>query len=585
MDKRNRKRTTGTGTKRNRKNQQIPNHIYLLAIAILLFVVIGMVFLIRRYTPTREHMSLSEFFVLKEENEAAVILNGEYKEVTETDDTIHAIATDQGVYLEIGFLKAALDDGYVYDTTESVLRYVTDQDVISASLNSEAYTVGKARESLGKDVVVSQNGAYFVSADFVKLYTDMSYELFENPNRVVIETAGYEKKVATLKRDVALRRFGGVKSLILKDASKGDQVTVLEDYGKWSHVLTEDGVLACVQNKRMSKTETQTVACNLEERTYHHITVKDPIIMGWHQVTSQAANGNVSKMVAGTDLNVISPTWFSLSDNQGSIRSLASSDYVTYCHENNIQVWGLVSNLENKNVDTTTVLNTTSYRDNLVNNLITQAISYNLDGINVDMEALSVAAKDGYIEFIKELSIKCEKNDIILSVDNYVPTDSTAFYNRSVQADYADYIAVMAYDEHYAGGDEAGSVASIGFVDKGVSDTLDEVPAEQIILGMPFYARVWASSETGITSSAYGMEDMQAFLQRNQATSTWSEEDGQYYAEFTEKGTTYMAWIEDATSLSKKLDVMKEKKLAGAAFWKLGFESKDVWQTIENYFK
>ena len=302
-------------------------------------------------------------------------------------------------------------------------------------------------------------------------------------------------------------------------------------------------------------------------------------------MTSQAANGNVSKMVAGTDLNVISPTWFSLSDNQGNIRSLASSDYVTYCHENNIQVWGLVSNLENKNVDTTTVLNTTSYRDNLVNNLITQAISYNLDGINVDMEALSIAAKDGYIEFIRELSIKCEKNDIILSVDNYVPTDSTAFYNRSVQADYADYIAVMAYDEHYAGGDEAGSVASIGFVEKGVSDTLDEVPAEQIILGMPFYARVWASSETGITSSAYGMEDMQAFLQRNQATSTWSEEDGQYYAEFTEKGTTYMAWIEDATSLSKKLDVMKENKLAGAAFWKLGFESKDVWQTIENYFK
>jgi len=289
--------------------------------------------------------------------------------------------------------------------------------------------------------------------------------------------------------------------------------------------------------------------------------------------------------VAGTGLNVISPTWFSLSDNLGNIKSLASSDYVTYCHQNNIQVWGLVSNLENKNVDTTTVLNTTSYRDSLVNNLITQAISYDLDGINVDMEALSVSAKDGYIEFIKELSIKCEKNDIILSVDNYVPSASTAFYNRSVQADYADYIAVMAYDEHYVGGDEAGSVASIGFVEKGVADTLEEVPADQIILGMPFYARVWAQSDSGLTSSAYGMEDMQSFLNRNQATSTWSEEAGQYYAEFTEGDTTYMAWIEDATSLSKKLDVMKENKLAGASFWKLGFETKDTWQTIKTYFK
>lgn len=585
MDKRDRRKVGGGSRKHERKNQQIPNHIYLLAIAFLLLVVVGMIFVIRRYTPTKEHMSLSDYFTLTEENQAAVILNGEYKEVSDSDDAIYAIATDQGVYLEISFLKSNLDDGYVYDTTEGVLRYVTDQDVVSASLNSDAYTVGKSRESLGKDVVVSQNGAYFVSADFVKLYTDMSFELFDSPNRVVIETAGYEKKVASLKRDAALRRFGGVKSKILKDAKKGDQLTILENYGKWSHVLTEDGVLACVQNRRLFKSEKQTVEATLPERTYNHITVKDPIVMGWHQVTSQSANSGVSQVVAGTGLNVISPTWFSLSDNLGNIKSLASSDYVTYCHQNNIQVWGLVSNLENKNVDTTTVLNTTSYRDSLVNNLITQAISYDLDGINVDMEALSVSAKDGYIEFIKELSIKCEKNDIILSVDNYVPSASTAFYNRSVQADYADYIAVMAYDEHYVGGDEAGSVASIGFVEKGVADTLEEVPADQIILGMPFYARVWAQSDSGLTSSAYGMEDMQSFLNRNQATSTWSEEAGQYYAEFTEGDTTYMAWIEDATSLSKKLDVMKENKLAGASFWKLGFETKDTWQTIKTYFK
>ena len=210
MDKRDRRKVGGGSRKHERKNQQIPNHIYLLAIAFLLLVVVGMIFVIRRYTPTKEHMSLSDYFTLTEENQAAVILNGEYKEVSDSDDAIYAIATDQGIYLEISFLKSNLDDGYVYDTTEGVLRYVTDQDVVSASLNSDAYTVGKSRESLGKDVVVSENGAYFVSADFVKLYTDMSFELFDSPNRVVIETAGYEKKVASLKRDAALRRFCGV---------------------------------------------------------------------------------------------------------------------------------------------------------------------------------------------------------------------------------------------------------------------------------------------------------------------------------------------------------------------------------------
>ncbi len=564
---------------------QIPIYQYAIAIAVLVVIIIGMIFVIRRYTPTKEHMSLEDFYVLTVENEAAVIVNGEYKEVTTEDEAIHAVAIDGNVYLEIGFLKDVLDDGYVYDATEGILRYVTDKDVVSASLNSDAYTVGKTRESLGKDVVIAQNGNYFVALDFITMYTDLSYSVAEAPNRVMIETAGYTKKVATLKKDAALRRFGGVKSKILKDAQKGDELIVLEDYGKWSHVLTEDGVLACVQNRRLSKITEQTVEATLPERTYNHLTVNGDIILGWHQVTSAAGNSKVSEAVASTGITVVSPTWFYLDDNQGGIASLASSDYVSYCHENNIQVWGLVSNLENKNVDTTTVLNTTSARDNLVNNLITQAITYNLDGINVDMEALSVAAKDGYIEFIRELSIKCEKNDIILSVDNYVPTDSTAFYNRSVQADYADYVIIMAYDEHYAGDDEAGSVASIGFVEEGVKNTLAEVPAEQIILGMPFYARVWKSSADGLSSSAYGMDELEAFLERNGAVKTWSEKDGQYYAEFSDGTATYMAWVEDVTSLGKKLDVMKANHLAGAAFWKLGFETDAVWDTVSNYFK
>jgi spore germination protein YaaH len=246
-------------------------------------------------------------------------------------------------------------------------------------------------------------------------------------------------------------------------------------------------------------------------------------------------------------------------------------------------VWGLVSNLENSNVDTTSVLNTTSSRDNLVNNLIAAAITYDLDGINVDMEALSIQAKDGYIEFIRELSLKCEKNDIILSIDNYVPTDSTAFYNRSVQADYADYIIIMAYDEHTSTDTEAGSVSSIGFVEKGIKDTLEEVPEKQVIVGLPFYARVWATSGDTLSSSAYGMDSLSDYLDAHGASRTWSETEGQYYAEFTENDTIYQCWIEDTTSLSRKLDLMKEYNLAGAAFWKLGFESKAIWTMIDNY--
>ncbi len=568
--------------KRN-AGKEIPRYFYALMIAGLVLLLIGAVFMIRRYTPTKEHMSLEDYFALSREDEAAVILNGKYEESTE--ENFYAVVAEGAVYLNVDFVKDFLDDGYVYDQTENVLRYVTDKDVVTASLDNAKYTVGKSGEDLGKSVVISRDGIFFLALDFITDYTDVAYTFAPDPNRVVIETAGYEKKMATLRRDSPLRRFGGVKSKILKDAEKGDEVSILEDYGKWSYVLTEDGVPACVQNRRLKKNGTKTVEARLPERTYEHILLPDDIILGWHQVTSDSANSAVEETLVTTDVNVVSPTWFYLDDNRGGIASLASSAYVEYCHQNNIQVWGLVSNLENKNVDTTTVLNTTSSRDNLVNNLIAAAISYDLDGINVDMEALSIQAKDGYLSFIKELSLKCEKNDIILSVDNYVPTDSTAFYNRSVQADYADYIVIMAYDEHTVGSEEAGSVSSLGFVEDGIKNTLKEVPAEQVIVGLPFYSRIWAIDGENLTSSAYGMKELEDILETNGAARTWSDADGQYYAEYTKDGVAYKCWIEDSTSIAKKLEIMQANKLAGAAFWKLRFEPNEIWTTIDNYLQ
>ena len=570
--------------KRKRRGR-VPGFLYIIAVLGVIILIAGTIFAIKRYMPTKEHMSLEAYFDLSEENEAAVIINGEYKEVGEKEDYIHAIRTDNGYYLQIDFLKKELDDGYVYDSTEEILRYATDKDVATATLNSPNYTVGKQRETLDKDVVVSQDGTYFVALDYVSLFTDITSTTCEGPNRIIIEKAGFTIEKATLKKDVPLRRFGGVKSKILKDATKGEEVGILEDYGKWSYVITEDGVLACLQNRKMKITHKATTEARLPQRKYEHIKMDKTVSLGWHQVTNASANSTVEKVLAESDINVISPTWFYLNDNQGGIKNLATSDYVSYCHDRGVQVWGLVSNLENKNVDTTVVLNTTSSRDNLVNNLISAAITYDLDGINVDMEALSGYAKDGYIQFIRELSIKCKKNDIILSVDNYVPSSSTAFYNRSEQAKYADYVVIMAYDEHYSGSEEAGSVASIDFVKKGVKDTLEEVPADQIILGMPFYARVWSVKGDTIGSKAYGMEGIEEFLQRNDVTITWSEECGQNYGEFTEGDTTYMVWVEDNKSLGKKLEVMKSEKLAGAAFWKLGFEKPSIWQTIGQYTK
>ncbi|MBR5635768.1 MAG: glycosyl hydrolase family 18, partial [Pseudobutyrivibrio sp.] len=322
-----------------------------------------------------------------------------------------------------------------------------------------------------------------------------------------------------------------------------------------------------------------------DERTYNHISIGNDISLLWHQVTSQAANGDIANVLANSgNVKVISPTWFYLNDNKGGIASIASSNYVSICHSNNVQVWGLVSNLENPDVDTTTVLNTTSARDTLVNNLIAQAITYGLDGINVDIEQLAAEAGDGYIQFIKELSIKCEKNDIILSVDNYVPTASSGVYNRKEQAKYADYVVIMGYDEHYGGSQEAGSVASLGWVEEGVKATLDEVPAEQVILGMPFYCRVWEiNTEGNVSSTAYGMNAIQSYLRTNGVATAWDDSVGQFYGEYAKGDVTYKIWVEDETSIEEKLKVMDKYNLAGGAFWKKGFDTTGVWNIIAKY--
>ena len=363
--------------------------------------------------------------------------------------------------------------------------------------------------------------------------------------------------------------------------------------------MTDDGIIGYLQNRNRSAGETKTRKSDFQPDTFAHIKKDFEICMAWHQVTNQSANAAVSSVLSGTKgINVISPTWFYLNDNDGNLANLASLDYVNYCHSQGVEVWALVSNLENKDADSTEVLTHTSKRQNLVNQIISMAIQYNLDGINLDFEALNrEEVGDSYIQMVRELSIKCANNGIVLSIDNYVPTEYTSFYNRAEQANFADYVVIMGYDEHYAGSD-AGSVSSLNWVKQGVADTLKEVPAEQVILGMPFYTRVWAltpedenadsadaDTDTAyeVSSQIYGMRAANELLATKGAVKTWQEDCGQNYAEFTDGNSKYQVWLEDAASAEARLKVMDENKLAGASFWKLGFETSDVWDTIIKY--
>jgi spore germination protein YaaH len=570
-----------------------------LIIVVILFMLLGK--MIEKYTPSKDMQDLTEYYGLSSTDDVAIILNNEVL-------SVYAKLIDGNVYLDYDTVHDLINSRFYWDSNENKLLYTTASSLISADAESSTYLVNKDSHSLGHTVVKATANTAYITVDFVKEYSDFSYEIFEDPSRIVITNEWGNIVTASAKKNGEVRYQGGIKSPILESIAKGVELTVLDPDDTWTKVATADGVIGYIRSNNLSSTTTKTLTSDYVEETFTHITKDFKINLGWHQVTNTSANNNLSSVLQNTKgINVISPTWFYLKDETGGIGSLASSDYVNYCHQNGIEVWALVSNFGAKdqgldNPDLTEILTYSSRRENLINNLISAAIQYNLDGLNIDFESIDPASGDGFIQFIRELSLKCANNGIVLSVDNYSPTAYTSFYNRAEQALFSDYVIVMAYDEHYSGSDEAGSVASIGFVTDAVVNTLKDVPADQLVLGMPFYARVWQetpvsmpdsdddSEQTADTITEYelssystSMREIQNLISANAAEAVWSADDGQYYVEYENGGSTYKIWVEDAASLEEKLKVYQQYQLAGGAFWKLGLETSSVWDTIIKY--
>lgn len=592
-----RQRPRSRGRRRRRRGRRNNNRMPVIVGAAFVAVVVLLALLsivIKKYSPSKERADLDDYYNIQSQEDAAIILDGIRLEET-------AKLWDGHVYMDYKIVQEYLNQRFYWDSNENILRYTTDKDVVSVNAGSMEYTVTKKNENTDYVIVKVDGEHMYLALDFVQKYTNIEFAMHEAPNRVKITAKWGEIQTAPIRKNTAIRVKGGIKSPIVADLEKGSKVGILDAGENWSRVCAEDGMIGWLQNKRLGEISVESISREFEEPVFTHMLKDGSVSLGWHQVTNQEANGRVASILQDTKgVNVISPTWFYLNDNEGNIYSLASREYVSYCHQNNVEVWALVSNLENPEADSAYVLSHTSTRDYLTNQIIAAAIEYDLDGINLDFEALSSEVGDSYIQFVRELSLKCENNNLVLSVDNYVPTDYTAFYNRAEQAVFADYVVIMGYDEHYSGSENIGSVASIGFVRDGVENTLKEVPPEQTILGMPFYSRVWeltpkdgAGEDVESAAEDYlpytftcieeGMQTVENRYTANGAQAVWSEEDGQYIAEYESEGKTYKIWVENEISLEEKLKVMKQNNLAGAAYWKLGLERPSAWDTIIKY--
>ena len=562
------------------KEQQKKKAAPVLVVLILIVLVgaAGVVsFLINRYKPGTEYMAGNEYFNLTDENSVALIQNGELLEE-------QAVLIGGEPYAAYTYVESQLNSCFYWDEeTKGIL--LTTSGGVQTLLPGDAAV---AKTPGGQPAVQQESdGKVYISLDVVKEYTDLDYAYYSYPNRVVIRNEWDGVEQATVQSDTAqVRQKGGIKSLILADVQKGDTLLYLENLDNWCKVMTADGYTGYIQTEDISEPEA-IEARTAKKDSYERITRDHKINLVWHQSTSTESNDAMAEMTAEmTGVNVISPTWFSVTDETGTISSLASADYVKLAHDAGREVWGLIDNF-NEAFDETTDLAYASVRSRIIEQLLAEAASCGMDGINVDFENLKEAGIPHYLQFLRELTSAAHAQNLVVSVDTPVPQAYTMYYQRGEQARFVDYMIVMAYDEHFAGSEEAGSVSSLPFVQQAVEEMTRVMPADQVICGIPFYTRVWTEKfgQSAITSEVLGMDGAKNYAKENQMTETWDASLGQNVATVETSDARYTIWMEDEQSMEEKLKVIQSADLAGVAEWKLGFECADVWSLISEYIE
>lgn len=570
--------------KRKKQRQAMLAKAIPVVIAIVLIIALVGIFygetLVESVYYTSEREDLYQYFGLVESDDVAMIMQDAH-----IDEKAKLV--DGNCYFDMATVEKYFTDRFYINKEEGIVLYTTEKDIYKTYIGEEysSYTVAGAENALSCPAALLIGEELYLSADYVKIFANFTYEYFAEPNRMLLYTEWGTRQYANITKDTKLRYQGGVKSPILKDLPEGEKVFVLEVMEKWSKVITEDALIGYVENKRLEEGEmmTQTPATDAVVLNYQSISREGKINMAFHQVFSQGANSTYDAYMAETkSVNVIAPTWFRVKDEEGTLECIASTEYVTKAHNKGIEVWAVVTDVD-YSVNIGAILSSSEKRELMVSTLITYAQQYDLDGINVDFETVGAEYGDDFIQFLRELSIQTHANNIVLSVDNYAPTASTMYYNRAEQGLVADYVVIMGYDEHWSSSQVAGSVASINFVEQGILNTMEEVPAEKIINAIPFYTRLWKTSGGTVSCETIGMDLAENWVNTSGVELYWDNETCQYYGEIQKDGTLYQIWMEDSESIQVKLSVMEANNIAGVAEWKLDFENPVVWDVIEAY--
>ncbi len=604
-------------SKRQRKREMM-RHLLPPLIAIVLIIVVLTVAFFSGALDSLKYSSkkadLYSYFNVSDDSQA--VITG-LKEMS--DEKIHIVEGQP--YIELDPVNEEFNGRFYYDEESDSYIYTRASSIDRARVGDKVITFDGSDMTLEYDPLIKIGDAVYMALDYYKMYKDFDYKLYGGsgePYRIWLSTHETETSAdyKTVKKEQAVRTSEDKKAEILKEMAVGDRLILIEEGEEWSKVATEDCLIGYIENKYLDDgvvTETIETYSGVKPLEVPQTAADGSIILAWHNtVNSSGADVISSILSSASGLTVISPTWFTVTDDDANITSIGSREYVDICHNKGVKVWGVFDNLQHLEVSSLEIFSKASKRAKLISQLIGYAKEYGLDGINIDVESIPTESGIHFAQFIREMSMECRREGLILSVDNYVPMGYNDHYNRAEQGVYADYVIIMGYDEHYSGSKEAGSVASIGYVRSGIENTVSEVPANKVINAVPLYTRLWIETpktdeeieNEKVTYDDAGNEihtdeediipytlDIQTLKMEDGITTAkangsvvWDEETAQNYATWQKGGKTYEIWLEDRDSLEAKLKVMQENNLAGVAAWQVAYADSYVWDLFRSYY-
>ncbi len=495
---------------------------------------------------------------------------------------------DGQILLSLEIVREYIDKNINWDKELHKLNITTKDRVIRMKTDSLEAFVNNKPVSLNIPVTEDQ-GKVYVPLEFLSDFYGIEISLLKENNVVVVDFKNRVRQTADpIDAEAVVRKGMSIRQPILKKFENLDDnhtMRVFDEYEKWYKVRTSDGIVGYVE-KKFVVAKLQLVSKVPEEDGQKAAWKPEngKINMAWDYTYGNTLKLSSRKKIEGLD--VISPTWFQVIQQDGTIKNRADAKYVEWAHNNGYKVWALFSNSFGDAEKTGGFLRNTDARDNAIRQLLAFTALYKLDGINLDFENLLDSDKDALTQFVREITPLLREQGLIVSID----INTLRCYDRQALGEIVDFVALMAYDQHWSGGETAGSVSEVDWADRTIATFLNSIPPEKLILGIPFYTRLWKltpgeNGNTELTSQALSMEEARRQVAENEAPVIWEDAHGQFYAEYQKGGSTYKVWLEDINSLNLRTSLVHKYKLAGSAAWRLNFETPDVWSAITDNLK